>query len=60
MAETVNSPAARYARDRDLCGQVQAKKHQNEDREGWEELSLIAPSPNVPTQKPLARPLGET
>ena len=60
LSEAVNTPAARYARDRDLCGQVQAKKHENGDDEGLEELSLIAPSPNVPTQKPLARPLGET
>ncbi len=60
LSEAVNTPAARYARDRDLCGQVQAEKHENGDHEGWEELSLIAPSPNVPTQKPLARPLGET
>ena len=60
LSEAVNTPAARYARDRDLCGQVQAKKHENGDDEGLEELVLIAPSPNVPTQKPLARPLGET
>jgi len=60
LSEAVNTPVARYARDRDLGGQVQAKKHENGDREGCEELSLIAPSPNVPTQKPLARPLGET
>jgi len=60
LSEAVNTPAARYARDRDLCGQVQAEKHENGDHEGWEELSIIAPSPNVPTQKPLARPLGET
>ena len=42
LSEVVNTPAARYARDRHMRGRAQAKKNESGDRECREKPSLIS------------------